>query len=402
VGGPEVVTRAAEVTYNPLLPAVRRNPYPTYRALRQEDPVHRSLPMDTWVLARYEHVAMVLRDQRLSAERQRWSGFRALPDRAPASMLVLDPPHHTRLRALVSRAFTPRTVESLRPRVEALVAQALDRAEAHGGLELIDELAYPLPVTVIAEMLGVPPADWPRFRTWSAALVASLDPLSGRDPASVEAVQAARAALGRYLSGIVELRRAEPRDDLISAMLALDGSEEGLTGPELLVMANLLLVAGHETTVNLIGNGVLALLRHPEQLALLRERPELIRPAVEELLRWDSPVQLTARVALAPFELGGREIAPGDMLIALLGSANRDGDHFAQPDRLDIGREPNPHLAFGRGIHFCLGAPLARLEAQVTIGLLVNRFPRLRLAGAVRRSRTVTLRGIRRLPLAVA
>jgi cytochrome P450 len=396
------VSSAAGITYNPLLPAVRRDPYPTYRALRMADPVHRSLLMDTWVLTRYDDVSLLLRDQRLSAERERWKGFQALDGQAPvASMLVVDPPHHTRLRALVSRAFTPRTVERLRARIEAFVNDALDLAESRGGLELIGELAYPLPVTVIAEMLGVPPADWPRFRAWSRALVAALDPLSAREAGVAAAVLAAREALGRYLSEIVALRRAEPAEDLITALLLLDDSGEGLTHLELVVMANLLLVAGHETTVNLIGNGVLALLRHPEQLASLRERPELIRLAVEELLRFDSPVQLTARVALEPFELGGREIQAGDMLIALLGSANRDGAQFSDPDRLDLGREPNAHLSFGRGIHFCLGAPLARLEAQVAIGALVSRFPRLRLQGTVRRSPTVTLRGIRRLPLSV-
>jgi cytochrome P450 len=392
----------AGITYNPLLPAVRRDPYPTYRALRRADPVHRSLLMDTWVLTRYDDVSLVLRDQRLSVERERWKGFQALDGRAPVvSMLVVDPPYHTRLRGLVSRAFTPRTVERLRARVDAFVNDALDRAQDRGGLELIDELAYPLPVTVIAEMLGVPPADWPRFRAWSRALVAGLDPLSPRAGGSAAAVLAAREALGRYLSEIVALRRVEPGEDLITALLLLDESGEGLTHVELVVMANLLLVAGHETTVNLIGNGVLALLRHPEQLAMLRERPELIRPAVEELLRFDSPVQLTARVALAPFQLGGQEIQAGDMLIALLGSANRDAAQFSDPDRLDLGREPNPHLSFSRGIHFCLGASLARLEAQVAIGALVSRFPRLRLQGAVRRSPTVTLRGIRRLPLSV-
>ena len=390
----------AAVTYNPVLPRVRRDPYPTYRALRRKDPVHRSPLLDTWVLARYQEVALVLRDDRFSVERERWRGAQAFtPAPRVASMLVVDPPYHTRLRRLVSRAFTPRTVERLRPRVEAIVDQALDRAAARGGMELIEDLAYPLPVTVIAELLGVPSEDWPRFRAWSAALVASLDPMSAREERVLTAMLQAREALGAYLSEVIAVRRREPGEDLISSLLSVEESGQGLSHLELVVMANLLLVAGHETTVNLIGNGLLALLRHPEQLALLRERPEIIRSAVEELLRWDSPVQLTARVALEPVELGGRPVQPGDLLLALLGSANRDGEQFGDPDRLDLTRDPNPHLAFGRGIHFCLGAPLARLEAQIAIQALVSRFPGLRLAGTPRRSPTITLRGLRRLPL---
>jgi pimeloyl-[acyl-carrier protein] synthase len=396
------MTSAGGITYNPLLARVRSDPYPTYRALRRADPVHRSPLLDTWVLTRYHDVTLLLRDDRLSAERHRWRGFQP-PDHnsQPVSMLVVDPPYHTRLRTLVNRAFTPRTVQRLRPRIEAIVEKALDRAAQRGGLELIEELAYPLPVTVIAEMLGVPAEDWPRFRAWSRALVASLDPLAGSDVRSVAAMLDAREALGRYLSGIVALRREQPGDDLISGLLAVQDSGEGLSHGELVTMANLLLVAGHETTVNLIGNGVLGLLRHPEQLALLRERPGLIGAAVEELLRWDSPVQLTARVALGEFQLGDRQVERGEMLIALLGAANRDPEQFSDPDRLDLTREPNPHLSFGRGIHFCLGAPLARLEAQVAIGALVSRFPGLRLGGRPRRSPTVTLRGLRRLPLSV-
>jgi cytochrome P450 len=390
------------VTYNPLLPEVRRDPYPTYRALREADPVHRGPFMGAWVLTRYRDVASALRDDRMSADGTRASGYQELQEApGPRSMLVVDPPYHTRLRTLVSKAFTPRAVERLRPRITALVGSALDRAALRGGVELVEELAYPLPVTVIAEMLGVPPEDWPRFRGWSRALVANLDPLSGRDPGQVATALEARQALGRYLSGIVDRRRREPGEDLISGLLAGDGTGEVLTQGELVVMANLLLVAGHETTVNMITNGTLALLGHGQQLALLREQPELIQPAVEELLRWDSPVQLTARVATEDLDLGGHRVQQGESVLALLGAANRDPDQFADPDRLDLTRTPNPHLSFGRGIHFCLGAPLARLEAQIAIAGLVARFPKLRLAGEPERSPTVTLRGLTRLPLAV-
>jgi pimeloyl-[acyl-carrier protein] synthase len=390
------------ITYNPLDPAVRDDPYPAYRALREADPVHRSPFQELWVVSRYRDVSWLLRDQRLSADRTRWDHFRPLvEDAAPRSMLAHDPPDHTRLRTLVSKAFTPRMVEELRPKIEALVGEALDRAAGRGGLELIDDLAYPLPVTVIADMLGVPPEDWHRFREWSRVLVANLDPLTMHEPQRIASFVAARDGLAGYLRGVVAERRREPRDDLISALIAVEERGDVLGERELIVMLNLLLVAGHETTVNLIGNGVHALLRHPDQLALLRERPELIESAVEELLRWDSPVQLTSRVAIAEFELGGRGIRRGEMLLMLLGGANRDPEQFPDPDRLDITRSPNQHLSFGRGVHFCLGAPLARLEGQIAIRSLVTRFPALRPAGETVRGETVTLRGLRRLPLAV-
>ena len=393
---------AQVITYNPLDPAVRADPYPAYRALREADPVHRSPLQEMWVVSRYRDISWLLRDHRLSVDRSRWDHFRPMiEDGAPRSMLVQDPPDHTRLRTLVSKAFTPRVVEGLRPKIEALVGEALARAAARGGLELIDELAYPLPVTVIAELLGVPSRDWHRFRDWSRVLISNLDPLTLRDEERVGAFVAARDGLAAYLRGVVAERRREPRDDLISALIAVEERGDVLGERELIVMLNLLLVAGHETTVNLIGNGMHALLRHPDQLALLRARPELIESAVEELLRWDSPVQLTSRVAIADFELGGRAIRPGELLLMLLGGANRDPEQFPDPDRLDITRSPNPHLSFSRGIHFCLGAPLARLEAQIAIRELVTRFPALRPAAEPEQGDTVTLRGLRRLPLAV-
>ena len=390
------------VTYNPLDPAVRDDPYPAYRALREADPVHRSPFMDIWIVSRYRDVNTLLRDGHLSVDRRRWEHFHPIDELdGPRSMLAQDPPDHTRLRTLVSKAFTPRVVERLRPKIEVLVDAALAGAARRGGLELIDDLAYPLPVSVIADMLGVPRHDWQRFRDWSRVLVSNLDPMTMRDPDRIAALLAARDALNDYLRGVVAERRREPRDDLISALIAVREQGEVLSEPELIVMTNLLLVAGHETTVNLIGNGVLALLRHPEQLALLRERPELIESAVEELLRWDSPVQLTSRVALEDFDLAGRRIRRSELLLTLLGAANRDPEQFPDPDRLDLARSPNQHLSFGRGIHFCLGAPLARLEGQIAIRELVTRHPRLRLAGEPVRSETVTLRGLRRLPLAV-
>jgi cytochrome P450 len=338
--------------------------------------------MGMWVLTRYKEAGFVLRDPRTSADRTRWEGFQA--SGGPAimrSMLSTDPPDHSRLRTLVNKAFTPRVVEGLRPQVEAIVDEALSAAARQGGLELIDQLAYPLPVTVIADMLGVPPHDWPRFRQWSSALVAGLDPVPVFEPERTAAFLAAREGLTGYLKGVVAERRREPCDDLISRLIAVEEQGDALSEQELITMLNLLLVAGHETTVNLLGNGVLALLRNPEQLALLRERPELIESGVEELLRWDSPVQLTGRVALAELELDGREVRPGEMLLVLLGAANRDPEQFEEPHRLDLARDPNSHLGFGYGLHYCLGAPLARLETAIALSRLLDRRARIELAG---------------------
>ncbi len=383
-----------------LLPLLQRDPYPFYEQLRRSGPVVWAPSLERWLVTGHPEVVEVLRDERFSADRRKWRGFEPVvePGREGArSMLVVDPPDHTRLRTLVQKAFTPRVVERLRPRIEALVKEALDEAEARGSMDLVADLAYPLPVTVIAELLGVPVEDRSAFRRWSDALVGALYPVALTDRRS--AVLAARDALHAYLERVVSERRAAPRDDLISRLVEAEEQGDRLSGPELLAMGVLLLVAGHETTVNLIGNGINALLAHPDQLARLRDEPELIEPAVEELLRYDSPVQLTGRVALEELELGGRRVEPGQMLMLLLGAANRDPRVFAEPERLDLGRDPNPHLAFGRGIHFCLGAPLARLEGQIAIRELVRRFPTLRLAGTPERRPTVTLRGFASLPL---
>jgi len=366
------------LTYNPFLPEVREDPYPTYHALRASDPVHRSPFMDMWILTRYEDVALVLRDQRFLADRTTWEGYRPIPELGETrSLLVLDPPDHTRLRGLVSQAFTPRMVERLTAQAQAIVDSALDAAAERGGLELVEDLAYPLPVTVIARMLGVPEADWARFRDWSRVLVRALDPVEIHDADRLAEYVAADRAIHDYLADVVERRRSEPGDDLISALIAVEEQGDVLSQRELVVMLVLLLVAGHETTVNLIGNGVLALLRNPDQLALLRREPGLLTSAVEELLRWDSPVQLTARVAGEACELGGRALLRGELVMLLLGAANRDPAQFPDPDRLDLGRADNHHIAFGFGIHFCLGAALARLEAECVFSALAERAPKL-------------------------
>jgi len=398
------------VAYNPLDRRYRADPYPLYRELRERDPFHRSRLAGGWVLTRYEDVGAVLRDGRFLADERKLPGF----DRQRAqllkaglieegeqlspSMLRSDPPDHTRLRGLVSKAFTPRTVEALRSRVEAIVQELLDRAAADGGMDAIRGLAYPLPVVVIAELLGVPAEDRERFKRWSDDAVSALG--IGRLDDFIRSRDAARE-LRAYFAQVAEERRREPREDLLSALLAAEEEGDQLTIDEVFATCILLLVAGNETTTNLIGNGLLALLRHPDQLALLRDAPSLIESAVEELLRYDSPVQLTSRFVLEDVELNGHTIAAGQPAIALIGAANRDPEAFAEPERLDITRQENRHLSFGHGIHYCLGAPLARLESQVAFLALLERFPNLRLAGGrLEWGDNLVLRGLKSLPVA--
>lgn len=382
---------------HPLLVQFRENPYPLYQYLLTTAPVQWNDTLGAWTLARYADVVASLTDARFSADRTR-QGPEAPAYQLAKSMLVSDPPDHTRLRALVSKAFTPRMVEQLRPRIIAVVGELLDRIVDRGGpFDVIADLAYPLPVVIIAELLGVPAEDRIKFNEWSAVLAASLDPLVSEELATQ--VPVARDALHGYLRGIIAERRKQPQSDLISALVAVEERGEVLSEPELVVMCTLLLIAGHETTVNLIGNGTNALLGHPDQLALLRQDPSLIATAVEELLRFDSPVQMTGRIAVQSVELGGHTIQEGEWILPLLGAANHDPAQFRDPESLDLTRNPNGHVAFGRGIHFCLGAPLARLEGQIAIGALVRRFPNLSLDGEPVRRAQITLRGLKSLPV---
>ncbi len=382
---------------HPVLVQFREDPYPLYRYLHAAAPVQWNDVLDAWTLVRYADVVESLTDPRFTADRTAEvdEGYTIAK-----SMLVSDPPDHTRLRALVQKAFTPRMVEQLRPRIGSIVRELIDRIATRGGpFDIITDLAYPLPVVVIAELLGVPPEDRETFRDWSADLAASLDPLVSQEVG--QRATLARDGLHGYLRGIIAERRRAPRSDLISALVAVEERGEILSEPELVVMCTLLLIAGHETTVNLIGNGMLALIQHPDQYAQLRESPGLIGTAVEELLRFDSPVQLTGRIASEPLEIGGQHIEAGQWVLPLLGAANRDPQQFAEPEQLDLTRNPNPHLGFGRGIHFCLGAPLARLEGQVAIAALVQRFRHLELAGTPVRRDQITLRGMKSLPVSM-
>jgi cytochrome P450 len=313
-------------------------------------------------------------------------------------MLSRDPPDHTRLRRLVSKAFTPRMVEQLRPRVQAIADSLLDSVAGRGEMDLIDEYAFPLPITVIAEMLGIPAADRDRFRQWSDALVAAVPP----QPAGPAAVEAAEA-LRRYLERLFEERRRVPAEDLITGLVQVEEAGDKLSEQELQGMVYLLLVAGYETTVNLIGSGTLALLEHPDQLAKLRNAPALLPAAVEELLRFCSPVA-TSTVRYAAADIAVREviIPKGDMVFVVIAAANRDPARFLSPDVLDITRADNKHLAFGHGIHYCLGGPLARLEGEIALGTLLRRMPGLRLGvapEALTWRPNLVLRGLVKLPV---
>jgi pimeloyl-[acyl-carrier protein] synthase len=389
-------------TFNPMDPKFLADPYPAYHRLRAEDPVHQS-PLGFWVLTRYDDVVATLRDPRCVKEplaalvAARFGA--TVPPGVGLSMLDRDPPDHTRLRSLVSKAFTPRVVEGLRPRIQQIVDRLIARAQAAGSMDLIEEFAYPIPVNVICELLGVPVEDHDQFKGWSLDIARGLDSvLLPPDSEVPRRSVAARHAMGDYFRRLIAERRASPRSDLLSALIAAEEAGEKLTEEELLATCILLLIAGHETTVNLIGNGTLALLRHPGELRRLRETPGLIVNAVEELLRYDGPVQRTARVPAIDITIGGRTIGKGEMVMPFIGAADRDPSQFPDPDRLDLGRADNRHIAFGWGIHFCLGAPLARVEGQIAIDTLVRRLPKLELVSHEPEYRqSLTLRGLKML-----
>ena len=389
--------------YNPLSARTAQDPYPEYATLRERSPVHRSRLMNAWVFSRYADVDAILRDHRRFASdpRKRTLSRRqqgTLPDPGDYTMLFLDPPDHTRLRALVNKAFTRRAVNALEPHIRSLMNSLLDDVDP-SGFDLMEAVAVPLPVIVIAQMLGVPPEDRARFRTWSNRRARLLEPTITPRERTVAAE--AGEALDEYFVPIIKARRAEPEGDIVSALAQAEEEGEVLTEREMLNMLRLLLVAGNETTTNLIGNGMLALLRYPEELERLRADPSRIPAAVEELLRFDSPVQTDFRGALEDCEVSGVPVRRGDNLVLLIGSANRDPAVFADPDRLDVGRSEGSHVSFGRGVHHCIGAPLARLEGRIVLEVLLERFASMRLLDEHPRYRGgVVLRGLESLPVA--
>jgi len=391
-------------------PAMLADPYPTYQKLRVQDPVHWDEVDDRWVLSRYADVATVLRSPLASSDRGKASSrfvppaFRHLLDFRSNNMLNCDAPRHHRLRLLVSKAFTARAVEALAGDIESLVGGFLDAAQPHGRMDLIADLANPLPITVIAQMLGVPAEDRLQFKLWSDDLAVVAG--GGGSPAALGIADYRRAAeayakLTAYFGKVVAARKIQPQDDLLSALAHAEEEGDRLSEGELYSNAALLLTAGHETTTNLIGNGMLALLHNPEQMDRLRGDLSLVPSAIEELLRYDSPVQFTSRVLTGDMTLGGKQLHKGEVVLLLLGAANRDPEQFADPDRLDVARQNNKHLAFALGAHFCLGAQLARLEGKITLEALLRRMPDLRLEGAQPRYREhYNLRGLKALPVA--
>ncbi|MSQ48245.1 MAG: cytochrome P450 [Deltaproteobacteria bacterium] len=405
----ELEMSSPPVEFNPFLPEFHENPYPIYHRLRSVDPVHWSDIAGRWVLTRYSDCVALLRDAtRFSADPNTWNQFTEfvaaqggpgpLTEMEKDWMLLKDPPDHTRLRTLVTKAFTPRVAEGMRPRVQAIVDDLLDAVQATGRMDVIADLAFPLPTIVICEMLGVPPEDREQFKGWTRDLARSLDPIV--TPEIIAAADQATVAFTDYFRTLIAIRRKNPQPDLLSGLIATEEQGDRLTEDELIATAILLLGAGHETTMNLIGNGMLALLRNPEQLEKLKRDPTLMPSAVEEFLRYDGSVQMTARTALVDVEVGGKMIPKGVQAIIVLGAANRDPAQFPDPDRLDITRPDNRHIVFSYGIHHCLGAPLARVEAQVTINTLLRRMPNLQLTGEPLEWReTVTLRGLKALPI---
>ncbi|MSQ48213.1 MAG: cytochrome P450 [Deltaproteobacteria bacterium] len=392
------------VEFNPLLPEFIANPYPFYQRLQTEDPVHRStLLPDSWILTRYADAAMVLRDPRFGRQDaarffQERFGAGPVVDVYTKWMLFRDPPDHTRLRTLVSKAFTPRAIENLRPRIQILVDELLGAVQAAGQMDIMNAIAYPLPVLVICEMLGVPAKDRDVFQAWSGDVARTLDPI--QTPETVARGHAVVARMCDYFRELIAELRHAPKDDLLSAMIVAEEQGDRLTEEELLANCILLFSAGHETTVNLIGNGMLALLRYPDQRKKLAEHPELIESAVEEFLRYEGPVQITGRGTQHDIEIGGKQIKAGERIFTILAAANRDPAQFPDPDRLDITRRESRHLAFGYGIHFCLGAALARLEAQSAINTMLRRMPRLALqTDTVQWRPAFTLRGLQELPV---
>jgi hypothetical protein len=397
---------------------IRSNPYPFYARLRSQDPVHWDENMGFWVLTRYADIASVYVDERFSRAQGLMRGFQRFPEAEQRiaepvyhsfakTMFYADPPYHTHLRGLMNTAFTPRRVEQMRPYIQRVVDDLLNGVQDDGQMDFIHDFAYPLPVMVIAELLGLPPDDRARFKGWSDDLFAILGTVR-HVPHLMECAAQSLREMTDYVTALSRTRRKQPREDLLSALLnfvdedepitcshhagetrASPHRQEDLTGEhynikltqeELVANINILLSTGHETTTHLIGNGLLALVQNPDQMQILRNQPTLLPNAIEEMLRYDNPVQITYRSALEDVEMGDKRIRKGELVNSIIGSANRDPEQYTQPDHFDITRKQGRHLGFGLGIHFCIGAALVRLEAEIAFTTVLRRFSELRLA----------------------
>ena len=393
---------------------IRANPYPFYEQLRNQDPVHWDEELGFWVLTRYADIDSLYTDSRFSRAQGLMRNFERLSASEQQTVqsvyhsfsktvFYADPPYHTHLRGLMNHAFTPRRVERLRPYIQRIVNELLDSAQRRGDIDIIRDLAYPLPVMVIAELLGLPGSDRERFKQWSDDLFAILGTVRHKPSQLLERAEQSLEEMTEYVKELSRKRRESPQDDLLTALLSVTEEEDlacphaassphaageltrereasaTLTGEELVSNINILLSTGHETTTHLIGNGLLALLQHPEQMQRLQVQPSLLASAIEEMLRYDNPVQITYRSALEDAEINGKLIRKGDLVNSILGSANRDPQRFSNPDRFDVTRNEGRHLGFGIGIHFCIGAPLVRLEAEIVFETILRRFPMISL-----------------------
>ena len=395
-------------------PAFYQDPYPVFDQLRSEAPVGWSESTGAWVITRYEHVQATMLDPLRFSSQGRLSGalerftpevraqFKPLEDHFAIGLIGSDPPNHTRLRALINKAFVPRVIDGMRARLQSLIDELIDRARPQGHMDVLRDFAYPLPATVITELLGAPTEQRDNFKRWSDGILA----FQGSGTASADLVAQAQRDLlemRAFLKELIAERRAHPREDLLGRLVEAESEGERLSSAELLVICVTLLTAGHETTTNLIANALYTLLRHPEQMEAVRQDPDRTPGAIEEVLRYEGPLQRNPRRAAADFEFGGQQLRRNDYLMPLLGAANRDPLAFPDPNRFDINRQPNRHIAFGQGIHFCVGAPLARLEGQLALNTLLRRLPNLRLAApatAIEWQQHPHFRALKALPVA--
>lgn len=396
--------------FNPFDKQFHANPYPTYHRLRSEDPVHRFFLGGDWVLTRYADVKLVLRSGRVRSHdlsesiqkknqylQDKGKNLNALVDISNKFLFYMNPPDHTRLRGLVVKAFSPTVVERMRPRIQEIVNDLLDQVRNKGTMDVIADLAGPLPVTVIGKMLGIPKEAQDQLHQWSNVSSRILDYPTLKE---YEVFSEVIENFQEYLRHLITEREKDPQEDVISALIAAREQGSRLSQEEILATCMLLFATGEETTVNTIGNGILALLSHPEQMEMLIREPTIIQNAVEEILRYDSPVQMTRRIAIDNIEIGNQTIQAGEKIILCLGSANRDPAQFPNPEQLNLNRCENDHLAFGDGIHYCLGAALARTQAQIAINTLVQQFPDLKLASdKLEWRKNMSLRGLKTLPL---